>query len=76
MDSGILMIQDSILVCSPDPRIPHTAHGGLALLEWKTTPCFVLCYNMKSMIGHLLLYADLVGQSMDLFVFNPLATTN
>jgi hypothetical protein len=25
MDSGILMIQDSILVCSPDPRIPHTA---------------------------------------------------
>jgi hypothetical protein len=24
MDSGILMIQDSILVCSPDPRIPHT----------------------------------------------------
>jgi hypothetical protein len=26
MDSGILMIQDSILVCSPDPRIPHTAH--------------------------------------------------
>jgi hypothetical protein len=27
MDSGILMIQDSILVCSPDPRIPHTAHG-------------------------------------------------
>jgi hypothetical protein len=20
-----LMIQDSILVCSPDPRIPHTA---------------------------------------------------
>jgi hypothetical protein len=27
MDSGILMIQDSILVCSPDPRIPHTAGG-------------------------------------------------
>jgi hypothetical protein len=26
MDSGILMIQDSILACSPDPRIPHTAH--------------------------------------------------
>jgi hypothetical protein len=26
MDSGILMIQDSILVCSPDPRILHTAH--------------------------------------------------
>jgi hypothetical protein len=25
MDSGILMIQDSILVCSPDLRIPHTA---------------------------------------------------
>jgi hypothetical protein len=25
MDSGILMIQDSIRVCSPDPRIPHTA---------------------------------------------------
>jgi hypothetical protein len=25
MDSGILMIQDSILICSPDPRIPHTA---------------------------------------------------
>jgi hypothetical protein len=25
MDSGILMIQDSILVCSPDPRILHTA---------------------------------------------------
>jgi hypothetical protein len=25
MDSKILMIQDSILVCSPDPRIPHTA---------------------------------------------------
>jgi hypothetical protein len=25
MDSGILMLQDSILVCSPDPRIPHTA---------------------------------------------------
>jgi hypothetical protein len=23
MDSGILMIQDSILVCSPDPRIQH-----------------------------------------------------
>jgi hypothetical protein len=23
--SGILMIHDSILVCSPDPRIPHTA---------------------------------------------------
>jgi hypothetical protein len=22
------MIQDSILVCSPDPRIPHTACGG------------------------------------------------
>jgi hypothetical protein len=29
MDSGILMIQDSILVCSPDPRIPHTAWHGL-----------------------------------------------
>jgi hypothetical protein len=27
MDSGILMIQDSILVCSPDLRIPHTAGG-------------------------------------------------
>jgi hypothetical protein len=27
MDSGILMIQDSILVCSPDPRILHTADG-------------------------------------------------
>jgi hypothetical protein len=25
MDSRILMIQDSILACSPDPRIPHTA---------------------------------------------------
>jgi hypothetical protein len=25
MDSGILMIQDSILVCSPDPRIPQAA---------------------------------------------------
>jgi hypothetical protein len=25
MDSGILKIQDSILVCSPHPRIPHTA---------------------------------------------------
>jgi hypothetical protein len=25
MDSEILMIQDSILVCSPDPRILHTA---------------------------------------------------
>jgi hypothetical protein len=24
MDSGILMTQDSIPVCSPDPRIPHT----------------------------------------------------
>jgi FtsZ-binding cell division protein ZapB len=30
MDSGILMIQDSILVCSPDPRIPHTATNRLA----------------------------------------------
>jgi hypothetical protein len=29
MDSGILMIQDSILVCSPDPRIPPTAGGGV-----------------------------------------------
>jgi hypothetical protein len=25
MDSGILMQQDSILVCSPNLRIPHTA---------------------------------------------------
>jgi hypothetical protein len=28
MDFGILMIQDSILVCSPDPRIPHTADAN------------------------------------------------
>jgi hypothetical protein len=28
MDSGILMIQDSILVCSPDPRILQTAQNG------------------------------------------------
>jgi hypothetical protein len=26
MDSGILMQQDSILVCSPNLRIPHTAN--------------------------------------------------
>jgi hypothetical protein len=32
MDSGILMIQDSILVCSPDPRIPHTALTGFLKL--------------------------------------------
>jgi hypothetical protein len=32
MDSGILMIQDSILVCSPDPRIPHTARQCVPLL--------------------------------------------
>jgi hypothetical protein len=31
MDSGILMIQDSILVCSPDPRIPHTAGTKLKI---------------------------------------------
>jgi hypothetical protein len=31
MDSGILMIQDSILVCSPDPSIPHTAPRGVLL---------------------------------------------
>jgi hypothetical protein len=42
MDSGILMIQDSILVCSPDPRIPHTApkshvlqmYSGHCIMTW------------------------------------------
>jgi hypothetical protein len=33
MDSGILMIHDSILVCSPDPRIPHTADLSLERAE-------------------------------------------
>jgi hypothetical protein len=38
MDSGILMIQDSILVCSPDPRIPHTALlMGLMVTTMMTT---------------------------------------
>jgi hypothetical protein len=36
MDSGILMIQDSILVCSPDPRILHTA---IALTSKKREIC-------------------------------------
>jgi hypothetical protein len=39
MDSGILMIQDSILVCSPDPRIPHTAwHGEVKILLVEECP--------------------------------------
>jgi hypothetical protein len=37
MDSGILMIQDSILVCSPDPRILHTAGMLEAALSWYKT---------------------------------------
>jgi hypothetical protein len=35
MDSGIVMIQDSILVCSPDPRIPHTADAATMILWTK-----------------------------------------
>jgi hypothetical protein len=35
MDSGILMIQDSILVCSPDPRIWLTALDVMALTHWE-----------------------------------------
>jgi hypothetical protein len=38
MDSGILMIQDSILVCSPDPRIPHTAQ------------CLILLYSTLALV--------------------------
>jgi hypothetical protein len=41
MDSGILMIQDSILVCSPDPRIPHTALKRFS----------IYCYGEESTIS-------------------------
>jgi hypothetical protein len=42
MDSGNLMIQDSILVCSPDPRIPHTAH------HYTTNMAGPLCIEVHS----------------------------
>jgi hypothetical protein len=35
MDSGILMQQDSILVCSPNLRIPHTANVASMLATKK-----------------------------------------
>jgi hypothetical protein len=74
MDSGILMIQDSILVCSPDPSIPHTADVG-------TSNALVL-YNESVKIGlpqtaqhtpmnmniaqlKMKLVEDLVGRSID-----------
>jgi hypothetical protein len=36
MDSGILMIQDSILVCSPDPRTLHTAAKTIHTFQGQT----------------------------------------
>jgi hypothetical protein len=46
MDSGILMIQDSILVCSPDPRIPHTA-----LKRINTAHNHYSCYTELPFVG-------------------------
>jgi hypothetical protein len=39
-----VMIQDSILVCSPDPRIPHTAAAEMQAMGKKcSTLFFLLC---------------------------------
>jgi hypothetical protein len=58
MDSGILMIQDSILVCSPDPRIPHTAHHRIippssiarvivSLCPYRSLSTSLLCHDYR-----------------------------
>jgi hypothetical protein len=46
----MLMIQDSILVCSPDPRIPHTA------VVWMS---FLAC-NLDCFCGHIVLSIGLI----------------
>jgi hypothetical protein len=55
MDSGILMQQDSILVCSPNLRIPHTAknicknHQTITTSKLKANPILLGIANAISL---------------------------
>jgi hypothetical protein len=64
------MIQDSILVCSPDPRIPHTALYeimDICAILWDKNDCYP-CYTEQSRaeLGNVKLgkeqFADICGQ--------------
>jgi hypothetical protein len=59
MDSGILMIQDSILVCSSDPRIPHTAATRFKI--WKEA------MKTATLLDGLLIIEILDGQAKTRF---------
>jgi hypothetical protein len=72
MDSGILMIQDSILVCSPDPRIPHTANCG----SFATGLQLVISYKVARLPSSQFLSStmDRIGCRLDYVVLSCVQT--
>jgi hypothetical protein len=63
MDSGILMIQDSILVCSPDPRIPHTAEERMARFEASTAEIQGTIGDLAAVLKRFMDQAEIRGQT-------------